>query len=116
MCNFESESDYMQIRASRIMPLLPFFIRKLEGKDQGNFTLRTEATDMIAFFPLNRNKMFVKSKSFQIDPNSDPLSVHKQWLEKTIEKGDFNAKKNSLFSLSIVVTFLRDEQLSYCHV
>jgi len=71
---------------------------------------------MIAFFPLNKNKMFVKSKGIPIDPTADILAGHKEWLEKYLEKGDFNAKKNSLFSVSLIVTFLRDEKLSYCHI
>lgn len=33
LCNFDSNEDFLKIKASRIFPLLPFFLSKMEGKD-----------------------------------------------------------------------------------
>jgi len=41
---------------------------------------------MIASFPLNRNKMFVKSKDIPIDPTADILAGHKEMAREISRK------------------------------
>ncbi|KAL4453109.1 hypothetical protein ABPG74_015340 [Tetrahymena malaccensis] len=112
------EEDYFQIQASKIFPLLPFFIKHLDMSDNKAAIQKTQIVEMIGFFPSNPNVCLIKKQ--QNDEKEgcfyEKLSEYKNRLIQKIKNFDYSSNKNYFFQCQLIVSFLREEQLQYCQI
>ncbi|EAR86958.2 PAS domain S-box protein (macronuclear) [Tetrahymena thermophila SB210] len=114
----KDDEDYFQIQASKIFPLLPFFIKHLDISDNKAAIYKTQIVDMIGFFPSNPNQCLIKDKQSEEKEGqfNEKLSEYKAKLIQKIKNLDFSSNKNYLFQCQLIVSFLREEQLEYCQI
>ncbi|EAR86959.2 transmembrane protein, putative (macronuclear) [Tetrahymena thermophila SB210] len=115
---FENQEDYFKIQASKIFPLLPFFIKNLNIHDLKQENQQPQYVQMMGFFPFNSQKLLIKKNQNAdlFSQNQESIYDYKSELVSNIKKLEFSTYSNTLFQCQLSIQFLSEESHQYCQI